>query len=131
MKITKRIHLLCLMAVLCSAQQPAKQRDIMVYTTAEKTEYRLTRTVQVPFYRLCSHWKRNYVFLSIPKKPFRHFSASAAQLRMRRRKYLRNCLSPNSRNYCVHIMTAPRELDIRWPGRRSTVPISAAEVILM
>ena len=40
---------ICLNAVLCFAQQSGVHNDITVYTTAEKTEYRLTRTEANPF----------------------------------------------------------------------------------
>jgi glucosylceramidase len=73
MKITKQIHLLFLMAVLCSAQQPAKPKDIMVYTTAEKMEYRLTRTAASPFLPSVQPLETELCIFVNPEKTFQTF----------------------------------------------------------
>jgi glucosylceramidase len=49
MKITAVLFLCGLSAAVCSAQQSAQHNTITLYTTAEKTEERLTRTEAQPF----------------------------------------------------------------------------------
>ncbi len=44
MKNALLLVLICLSAAVCFAQQPGAHNDVIVYTTAEKTEFRLTRT---------------------------------------------------------------------------------------
>lgn len=44
MKFSVVLFFFCVTAVVCTANQQASHKDVTVYTTAEKTEYKLTRT---------------------------------------------------------------------------------------
>jgi glucosylceramidase len=73
MKITGKILLCWLAVVYCSAQQPAKDKDITIYTTAEKTEYRLTRTIANPFVPSVQPLETEICIFVNPKKTFQTF----------------------------------------------------------
>jgi glucosylceramidase len=73
MKISRLFFLLCLTAVFCSAQQPAGHNSITVYTTAEKTDYRLTRTDAKPFVPSVQPLETEICVFVNPEKTFQVF----------------------------------------------------------
>ena len=73
MKISGLFFLLCLTAVFCSAQQPAARNSITVYTTAEKTDYRLTRTDAKPFVLSVQPLETEICVFVNPEKTFQVF----------------------------------------------------------
>lgn len=64
---------LCLSAGLCSPQQPAGREGIVVYTTAEKTEYRLTCTDAKPFVPAVQPLETEICIFVNPEKVFQTF----------------------------------------------------------
>ncbi|HAP36258.1 MAG TPA: glycosyl hydrolase [Bacteroidetes bacterium] len=73
MKINRMILLYFFTAVFSSAQQPAKLNDITLYTTAEKTEYRLTQTNANPFVPSVQPLETEICIFINPKKTFQTF----------------------------------------------------------
>jgi glucosylceramidase len=65
--------LLCPPAVLCSAQKPATRDGITVYTTAERTDYRLTRTDTKPFVPSVQPLETETCIFVNPEKTFQIF----------------------------------------------------------
>jgi glucosylceramidase len=73
MKRYKLFLILCFAAVLCSAQQSAKRDGITVFTTAEKTDYRLTRTDAKPFVPSVQPLETEIFIFVNPEKIFQTF----------------------------------------------------------
>jgi len=65
--------LVCLGTVLCSAQQSDLPKDITVFTTAEKTDYRLTRTGTNPFLPSIQPLESEICIFVNPQKTFQTF----------------------------------------------------------
>jgi glucosylceramidase len=64
---------LCSIPTLCIAQQPFQHNGITVYTTAEKTEYRLTRTDVIPFVPMVQPLETEIFIFVNPNKTFQTF----------------------------------------------------------
>lgn len=63
----------CLSAVFCSAQQPLIDKEVTVYTTAEKTEYRLTRELATSFVQSVQPLETEICIFVNPAKTFQTF----------------------------------------------------------
>ncbi|MEI6052762.1 MAG: glycoside hydrolase family 30 protein, partial [Opitutaceae bacterium] len=73
MKNTLILIIICLGAAVCPAQPSGGHHEIVVYTTAEKTEYRLTRTDANPFVRSVQPLESEICIFVNPRKTFQTF----------------------------------------------------------